>query len=386
MTTERQLESLARIHELLEHNEIEYWLFGGWAVDFHVGSVTREHDDLDLAVWHADLDRIAELLVAEGWEHAPEKGEDGYTGYERGGVRVELAFIERGEEGDVYTPLREGRGEWPEGAFGEDVLELEGVRARVIGLRAVQADKSGDRVDPLAAEKDAADIETLSFLLRRNVPSRIRVRRGPRKGRYDRGAIEAVLDRGLLAHVSFVDGDEPVCIPMLYARVGDRIYIHGSTASRAIRLLAGGAPACLTVTIVDGLVLARSAFEHSANYDSVMAFGSFVPVEDESERLRGFEAFTEKLLPGRWEEVRPPNAKELKATRILAMEIREASVKRRTGPPDDDDSPDAERETWAGVVPIVSSYGQPEASPGLKDGIEVSPSVRRLLTLRAPPG
>ena len=125
---------------------------------------------------------------------------------------------------------------------------------------------------------------------------------------------------------------------MLYARVGDRIYIHGSTKSRAVRVLAEGAPACLTVTLVHALVLARSAFEHSANYDSVMAFGAFAPVDDEAERLRAFEAFTEKLLPGRWDEARQPNAKELKATEILALEIGDASVKVRSGPPDDDDS------------------------------------------------
>jgi nitroimidazol reductase NimA-like FMN-containing flavoprotein (pyridoxamine 5'-phosphate oxidase superfamily) len=220
---------------------------------------------------------------------------------------------------------------------------------------------------------------------RHQVPSRVRVRRGPKKGRYDRASIDDVLDRGLLAHVAFADGGDAVCIPMLYARVGDRIYIHGSTKSRAVRVLADGALACVTVTIVNGLVLARSAFEHSANYDSAMAFGTFTLVEDADERMRAFEAFTEKLLPGRWDEVRRPDATELKATEILAMEIDEASAKVRAGPPDDDDSPDAERDTWAGVVPIVRSYGSPEASPGLRPGIGVSESVRRLLT-RDPPG
>ena len=132
------------------------------------------------------------------------------------------------------------------------------------------------------------------------------MRRGPKKGRYDRASIDGVLDRGLLAHVAFADGDQAVCIPMLYARVGDTVYIHGSTASRAVRLLAAGAPACVTVTLVHALVLARSAFEHSANYDSVMVFGRFALVDDESERLRAFEAFTEKLLPGRWDEARRP--------------------------------------------------------------------------------
>jgi nitroimidazol reductase NimA-like FMN-containing flavoprotein (pyridoxamine 5'-phosphate oxidase superfamily) len=220
---------------------------------------------------------------------------------------------------------------------------------------------------------------------RNDVSSRVRVRRAPKKGRYDRASIDDVLDRGLLAHVAFADGDHPVCIPMLYARVGDLVYIHGSTKSRAVRALAGGAPACVTVTVVDGLVLARSAFEHSANYSSAMLFGAFTPAEDPDERMRAFEAFTEKLLPGRWDEVRQPNATELKATEILALEIDEASAKVRSGPPDDDDSADAELDTWAGVVPIVRSYGAPEASPGLRSGIELSDSVRRLLT-RDPPG
>ncbi len=211
------------------------------------------------------------------------------------------------------------------------------------------------------------------------------MRRGPKKGRYDRASIDDVLDRGLLAHLAFADGDDAFCIPMLYARVGDRIYIHGSTKSRTVRALADGAPACVTVTIVNGLVLARSAFEHSANYDSAMVFGTFALVEDADERMRAFEAFTEKLLPGRWDEVRQPNATELRATEILSMEIDLASAKLRSGPPDDDDSPDAELDTWAGVVPIVKSYGLPEPSPGLRPGIEVSESVRRLLT-RDPPG
>jgi nitroimidazol reductase NimA-like FMN-containing flavoprotein (pyridoxamine 5'-phosphate oxidase superfamily) len=214
---------------------------------------------------------------------------------------------------------------------------------------------------------------------RHDVSDRVRVRRGPTKGHYDRASIDGVLSRGLLAHVAFFDGRDPVCIPMLYAQLGDKLYIHGSTVSRSIRALANGAAACVTVTIVHGLVLARSAFEHSANYEAVMAFGTFERIDDEAERLAAFEAFTEKLLPGRWEEARQPNAKELKATAILAMKIDDASAKIRTGPPDDDDSPDAELDTWAGVVPIIRSFGAPVPSPGLKPGIPLSPSVHELL-------
>jgi len=182
-----------------------------------------------------------------------------------------------------------------------------------------------------------------------------------------------------VAHVAFSDGRDQCCIPMLYAYVDDKIYIHGSTASRAMRALGDGAAACVTVTIVHGLVLARSAYEHSANYEAVMAFGRFERVEDEAERVASFKAFTERLLPGRWEEVRQPSAQELKATAILAMEIDEASAKVRTGPPDDDESEDAELEVWAGVVPIISSYGTPVPSPGLRSEIPLAPSVLGLL-------
>jgi len=159
-----QLAALAQVHELLKRERLDYWLFGGWAVDFHAGSVTRPHDDLDIAVWMKDHDRIAALLVAEGWKHAPKKDEDGYTGYERDAVRLELAFLNRGEDGRVYTPLQEGRAEWPDDTFEDDVAELRGVRARVISLNALKADKAQRREDPIVATKDRADSATLSHL------------------------------------------------------------------------------------------------------------------------------------------------------------------------------------------------------------------------------
>ena len=205
-----------------------------------------------------------------------------------------------------------------------------------------------------------------------------RVRCQPSRGRYDRASIDAVLDKGLVAHLAFVDGEQPYCIPMLYARVGDQVYVHGSSASRLIRTLAGGARACLTSTTLNGLVLARSAFEHSANYESVALFGTFREVTEPDERLAAFEAFTNKLLPGRWDETRQPNRKELKATRILALTIDVASAKMRSGPPTDDDSEDASLDVWAGELPIVTSYGEPVPSPGLRPGIALPDSVRRL--------
>jgi nitroimidazol reductase NimA-like FMN-containing flavoprotein (pyridoxamine 5'-phosphate oxidase superfamily) len=204
------------------------------------------------------------------------------------------------------------------------------------------------------------------------------VRRQPSRGRYDRAAIDAVLDKGIVAHLAFVDGEQPYCIPMLYARIGDHVYIHGSTASRLIRTLASGARACLTSTALNGLVLARSVFEHSANYESVALFGTLREVTEPDERLAAFEAFTNKLLPGRWDEARHPNRKELKATRILALAIDAASAKLRSGPPTDDDSEDASLDVWAGELPIVTTFGEPVPSPGLRAGIALPESVRRL--------
>ena len=213
----------------------------------------------------------------------------------------------------------------------------------------------------------------------RPASDRVRVRRQPERGLYDRASIDAVLDAGLIAHVAFLDGDQPICIPTLYARVGDRVYIHGSRASRTLRALAAGAEACLTVTLVDGLVLARSVFEHSANYRSAVLIGSFRRIEGEQERHDAYEAFVEKLLPGRWNEVRAPNVQELKATEILAIPIGEASVKARSGPPSDDDSDDAALDVWAGVLPLRTAFGGPQSSPGLRDGIPLPRSVERLL-------
>jgi nitroimidazol reductase NimA-like FMN-containing flavoprotein (pyridoxamine 5'-phosphate oxidase superfamily) len=208
---------------------------------------------------------------------------------------------------------------------------------------------------------------------------RTRIRRVPKNARYDRDSIHRVLDRGQIAHVSFVSDGQPYCIPTLYARVDEEVLIHGSSASRMLRLLAAGAPACVTVTIHDGWVLARSAFETSANYDSVVVLGSFRQIASPEEKLAALEAFMDKVLPGRWDEVRPPSRQELKGTAILALKLDEASVKTRSGPPDDDDSPDAERDTWAGVIPLQSGYGAPEPSPGLRAGVALSPSIMRLL-------
>ena len=206
-----------------------------------------------------------------------------------------------------------------------------------------------------------------------------RVRRHPERGRYDRASVDSVLDASLVAHVAFVDAGQPYCIPMLKARVADTLYVHGSSASRTLRLLGAGVPACVTVTAIDGLVLARSAFEHSANYRSAILLGAFRPVKGKAERLAALEAFTNTLVPGRWGEVRLPSERELKATAIVGLAIDQAAVKIRTGGPTDDDSPDADRDTWAGVVPISARFEEPEPSPGLRADIPLAASVRKLL-------
>ena len=205
---------------------------------------------------------------------------------------------------------------------------------------------------------------------------RVRVRRLPERARYDREAVAAVLDAGLVAHLGLVSEGQPYVIPTLHARVGEFVYVHGSAASRTLRTLRGGVPACLTVTLLDGIVLARSVFEHSMNYRSVVVLGTAAPVEEPDEKLVALEAFTEKLLPGRWAESRPPTATELKATSILRMPLDEASAKIREGGPEDGDTPDAELDVWAGHVPFVVRALDPVPDPSLRPGIPVPPALR----------
>lgn len=160
-SSKRQLDALADLNHLLQSHGIDYWLFGGWAVDFHAGRVTRKHGDIDIAIWFNDRARVAALLLGQVWKHRPDADEDGYTCYQRNGVRLEVAFLARDDRGCVYTPLEHGRGEWPDDAFGDDVLELLGVRARVIRVGALIADKSIARDDAVTAAKDRADLVSL---------------------------------------------------------------------------------------------------------------------------------------------------------------------------------------------------------------------------------
>jgi uncharacterized protein len=189
---------------------------------------------------------------------------------------------------------------------------------------------------------------------------RTKLRRLPKRGSHDRPVIDAILDEALVSHMGFVHDGHPFVIPTLHARRGDEVLLHGSSASRALRALAEGAPLCLTVTLIDGLVLARSAFHHSVNYRSVVLLGSARLLEDADEKRAALEAFTEKLLPGRWPEIRWPNRKELKATKVLALPIDEASAKVRVGGPVDD-AEDYGMDVWAGVVPLSVVRGEPVA-------------------------
>ena len=181
-------------------------------------------------------------------------------------------------------------------------------------------------------------------------PDRIRVRREPERARYDRETVDAILDEALVSHLGFAVDGRPFVIPTLHARVGDTVYVHGSAASRMLRALDGGAPVCLTATLFDGLVLAKSVFNHSVNYRSVVLFGAAARVPDE-EKEAALHALTEQLAPGRWEEARRPTAQELKATWILALPIEEASAKVRIGGPVDEPE-DEHLPVWAGVVPV----------------------------------
>lgn len=193
--------------------------------------------------------------------------------------------------------------------------------------------------------------------------SRSRVRRAPKRAAYDRATVEAILDEALVAHLGFTDAEgQPYVIPTIHARAGDMVYVHGSTASRAIRTLARGTPVCLTVTLLDGLVLAKSAFHHSMNYRSVVILGRAVLVAGEAERRAALDAFVEHLVPSRTADARSPSAQELKATQVLALPLDEASAKVRTGGPVDDEA-DCDLPVWSGVIPLMLTPGTPVGAP-----------------------
>ena len=199
--------------------------------------------------------------------------------------------------------------------------------------------------------------------------ARTQVKRLPDRGKYDAATVHKILDEGFVCHVGFVVDGQPFVIPTNYARIESTLYLHGSAASRMLKTLAGGVPVCVTVTLVDGLVLARSAFHHSVNYRSVVMLGRATLVEGDEEKRKALEAFTEHIVRGRWKDIRQPTDLELKATTVLAMPLEEVSAKVRTGPPKDD-AEDYLLPVWAGVLPLPVIPAAPVDDPKLLAGLK----------------
>jgi nitroimidazol reductase NimA-like FMN-containing flavoprotein (pyridoxamine 5'-phosphate oxidase superfamily) len=199
---------------------------------------------------------------------------------------------------------------------------------------------------------------------------RSKLRRIPQRGSQERKLIYSILDEALVAHVGFVNDSQPFVIPMAYGRKSDRLYLHGSPVSRLIKTLEGGVDVCFTVTILDGLVVARSLFHHSMNYRSVVLFGKATLVETEAEKMTALRAFTEHMIPGRWQDARIPNVKELRGTTVLSLPIEEGSAKIRTGQPLDDPE-DYSLPFWAGELPLKLTPGTPIRDPQLAVEIKI---------------
>ena len=205
--------------------------------------------------------------------------------------------------------------------------------------------------------------------------ARNKVKRLPERGHYDAATIYPIVDAALICHVGFALDGQPYVIPTLHARRDDTILLHGAKGSRLLRHIQSGGEVCITITLIDGIVLARSVFHHSINYRSVVLFGKGAVIADDQLRLQALEAFTERLIPGRWQDARLPNALELKQTTIVAVPIASASAKLRTGPPGDEDD-DLDLPVWAGILPIRQIAGAPVADPQLKPGVELPDYIR----------
>jgi nitroimidazol reductase NimA-like FMN-containing flavoprotein (pyridoxamine 5'-phosphate oxidase superfamily) len=199
---------------------------------------------------------------------------------------------------------------------------------------------------------------------------RTTVKRHAERGHYERATINAILDEGLVAHVGFTVDGQPYVIPTLYARVGETLYFHGAVANRMIDTMAEGIPVCVTVTLLDGLVMARSHYSHSANYRSVVVLGRAREVTERAEKVASFEALVEQVAKGRWGDARQPSDIEIRTTRVLALAMDEASAKIRTGPPKDD-AEDLDLPIWAGVIPLATVALPPIPAPGLDPKLAV---------------
>jgi uncharacterized protein len=215
-----------------------------------------------------------------------------------------------------------------------------------------------------------------SYKTKMKLTNRTQLRRLPNRGSHESAVINEILDAAFLAHVGFQTNGQPFVIPTLYGREEDKLYLHGSAASRMLGELGTGMPVCVTVTLVDGLVLARSAFHHSMNYRSVVAFGTASRIDDAAQKTRALRIISEHLMAGRWDDVRGPNEKELKATSVLEFAMEEASAKVRTGPPLDDEE-DYPLPVWAGVLPMKLEAKTPIPDPRLAEGANVPGYVLR---------
>ncbi|MEZ5143251.1 MAG: pyridoxamine 5'-phosphate oxidase family protein [Acidimicrobiales bacterium] len=213
------------------------------------------------------------------------------------------------------------------------------------------------------------------------VTDRTRLHRLPERGRFDRADIDAILDEALHCHLGIATDDGPVVIPTIHARVGDEVVVHGSPASRLLRTMKRGRPVCLTATIVDALVVARSAFHHSLNYRSVVVFGEATEITEPSAKRTALDALVDHVLPGRASEARPPTEQELRATTVLTLPLTEASAKVRTGMPVDEDD-DLALPIWAGIVPLRTVAGEPEVEPQLDPTVATPTSVRAVVDAR----
>jgi nitroimidazol reductase NimA-like FMN-containing flavoprotein (pyridoxamine 5'-phosphate oxidase superfamily) len=211
---------------------------------------------------------------------------------------------------------------------------------------------------------------------------RTRLRRYPARGDYERATIHAILDEALVCHMGFALDGQPYVIPTLCARVDDTLYVHGSAASRALRELSGGIAVCVTATLIDGLVLARSAFHHSVNYRSVVVLGTAELIEGAAEKEAALRRFVERLVPGRWKDVRGPTGRELRATSVLRLPLNEASAKVRSGGPVDD-AEDLGLDVWAGVIPLELQALAPIADPALRKAIDTPEYAQRYVRKRA---
>lgn len=215
--------------------------------------------------------------------------------------------------------------------------------------------------------------------------ARNRVRRLPARGHYDQETIYAIVDEALYCHVGFVQDGQPFVIPTIHARMGDEIVLHGAKASRLLHHVQAGHQVCVAITLLDGLVLARSVFHHSMNYRSVVLYGRGRTIDSEREKLRALEVLTEHLVPGRWAEARQPNPRELQATAVVAIPIESASAKMRSGPPGDDEA-DYALPIWAGTLPFHLHCADPEADPQLAAGIPVPEYLARYTRGERPDG